>query len=158
MMKAEKIRTVAQSQTEQVHIVLPMDVNNSFSLFGGRLMEWIDIVAAVVARRHCGHQVTTASADELNFLAPAHLGDLVVLRGRVTYVGRTSMEVCVETFVEETENWGTVRPVNRAYLTLVAVDRDHKPVEVPRLKLNTEQEEADFEEARKRVEIRKKKG
>ena len=158
MKKAEKIRTVAQSQTEQVHIVLPMDVNNSFSLFGGRLMEWIDIVAAVVARRHCGHQVTTASADELNFLAPAHLGDLVVLRGRVTYVGRTSMEVCVETFVEETENWGTVRPVNRAYLTLVAVDRDHKPVEVPRLKLNTEQEEADFEEARKRVEIRKKKG
>ena len=157
MNKPGKTRTVAQSQTEQVHIVLPMDVNNSFSLFGGRLMEWIDIVGAVVARRHCGYQVTTASVDELNFLAPAHLGDIVVLRGRVTYVGRTSMEVCVETFVEETENWGTVRPVNRAYLTLVAVDREHKPVEVPRLELKTSGEKTDFEEAKKRVEARKKK-
>jgi len=144
-------RTVSDSRTEQVHIVLPMDVNANFGLFGGKLMEWIDIVAAVVARRHCGHQVTTAAVDQLEFLAPARLNDIVVLRGRMTYAGNTSMEVCVETYVEEAENWGTSRLVNRAYLTMVALDYQCKPTVVPLLVGTTEEEAAELDAAKMRV-------
>ncbi len=147
-------RTVAQSRAEQVHIVLPMDVNANFSLFGGQLMQWIDIVAAVVARRHSGCQVTTAAVDHLEFLAPARLNDIVVLRGRMTYAGRTSMEVCVETFVEEAEDWGTSRLVNRAYLTMVALDHDRNPTEVPVLVAETETEKTDYAAGKKRREQR----
>ena len=155
--KSERSRkAVDESRTEQVHIILPMDVNASFSLFGGKLMEWIDIVAAVVARRHSGQQVTTVAVDHLEFLAPAKLNDMVVLNGRMTYTGRTSMEVCVETYVETVENGGERKLINRAYLTMVALDRNLRPTEVPMLSLCTTEEQADFERAQKRVERRKK--
>lgn len=149
-------RTVSQSQVEQVHIVLPPDVNADFSLFGGQLMQWIDVVAAVVARRHSGFQVTTAAVDHLEFLAPARLNDIVILRGRMTYAGSTSMEVCVETFVEDVKNRETVHLVNSAYLTMVALDQDRKPTIVPLLVPETEREKADFEAAKKRREQRKR--
>ena len=152
-----KPRTVSDSRVEQVHIILPMDVNASFGLFGGKLMEWIDIVAAVVARRHCGCQVTTAAVDHLEFLAPARLNDIVVMKGRITHAGRTSMEICVETFVEEAENWGVSRLVNRAYVIMVALDGERKPTPVPTLLPETEEEKADNEAAKSRMQERKKK-
>ena len=148
-------KTVSESRTEQVHIILPMDVNATFDLFGGKLMEWIDIVAAVVARRHSGHLVTTAAVDHLAFLASAALNDIIVMRGRVTYVGRTSMEICVETFVEEPKNDGLTRKVNEAYLTMVALGADGKPTEVPRLALQTDAERADYEAGSRRMADRK---
>lgn len=145
--------TVSYSRVEQVHIIMPGDCNQSFRLFGGRLMEWVDVVAAVVARRHCGGEVTTAAIDRLDFIAPAMLNDIVVLQGRMVYVGRTSMLVCVDTYVEEPEceKAGRVR-VNRAFLTMVALGKDKHAVEVPRLKPETEEEEADFESGRARRE------
>ena len=93
-------KPVSASLTTQVHIVMPMHVNAAQHLFGGMLMEWIDVVAAVAAKRHAQREVLTAAVDHLSFLAPANLGDTVEVMGRVTYVGTTSMEVCVESYVE----------------------------------------------------------
>ena len=155
-MEEIRTKTVAQSRTEQVHIVMPSHLNQSFRLFGGQLMQWIDVVAGVVARRHCGCEVTTAAVDHLVFEAPACMNDIIVLRGRVTYVGRSSMEVCVETFVEQVNNEDRCVLVNRAYLTMVALDQDKRPVAVPQLELLTDEERADFAAGKARREARLK--
>ena len=152
--KSEK--RVSDSRTEQVHIVMPGDVNSSFRLFGGLLMQWIDVVAAVVARRHADREVLTAAVDHLSFLKPASLNDIVTLCGRVTYVGNTSMEICVETFVERPERNKERALVNRAYLTMVALDENGQPTRVPRLVLETEQEKADFAAGERRKQNRKR--
>lgn len=154
--EVRQTRTVACSRVEQVHIILPMDVNATFQLFGGLLMQWIDVVAAVVARRHSGCRVITAAVDHLEFLAPAQLNDVVVLLGRMTYAGRTSMEVCVETFVEQMDNGGTRKLVNRAFVTMVALDQDRRPTVVPKLLPQNDEEKADYEAAKKRRAERKR--
>lgn len=137
---------------------MPADVNSAYNLFGGMLMQWIDVVAGVVARRHAGSAVLTAAVENLVFLAPAYLNDIVTLKGRVTYVGRTSMEVCVDTFVERGDDASVRLHVNRAYLTMVAVDADNKPTPVPALELKSDEERADFEAGRRRREARAGKG
>jgi len=137
----ELSHNVAYSRAEQVHIIMPMDCNQSFRLFGGKLMEWVDIVAAVVARRHCASEVTTAAIDRLDFLAPAKLNDIVVLQGRIVYVGRTSMLICVDTYVEDSDcDTVTRKQVNRAYVTMVALGKDKQPMTVPHLTLETDDE------------------
>lgn len=148
-------KTVKDSYAEQVQILTQKDMNGYNRLFGGRLMEWIDIVASVVARRHSGRNVTTAVVDTLTFKAPAHLNDTVILCGRITYVGRTSMEVCVETYVEHLDSSRTL--INTAYVIIIAIDENEKPVEVPRLRLETEEEKAEWALAEKRAEIRKQR-
>ena len=148
-------KSVKYSYAEQVQILTQKDMNGYNRLFGGRLMEWIDIVASVVARRHSGRNVTTAVVDTLTFRAPAHLNDTVILCGRITYVGRTSMEVCVETYVEHLDSSRTL--INTAYVIIIAIDENEKPVEVPRLKLETEEEKAEWALAEKRAEIRKQR-
>ena len=148
-------KSVKDSYAEQVQILTQKDINGYNRLFGGRLMEWIDIVASVVARRHSGRNVTTAVVDTLTFRAPAHLNDTVILCGRITYVGRTSMEVCVETYVEHLDSSRTL--INTAYVIIIAIDENEKPVEVPRLKLETEEEKAEWALAEKRAEIRKQR-
>lgn len=148
-------KSVKNSYAEQVQILTQKDMNGYNRLFGGRLMEWIDIVASVVARRHSGRNVTTAVVDTLTFRAPAHLNDTVILCGRITYVGRTSMEVCVETYVEHLDSSRTL--INTAYVIIIAIDENEKPVEVPRLKLETEEEKAEWTLAEKRAEIRKQR-
>lgn len=148
-------KSVKDSYAEQVQILTQKDMNGYNRLFGGRLMEWIDIVASVVARRHSGRNVTTAVVDTLTFRAPAHLNDTVILCGRITYVGRTSMEVCVETYVEHLDSSRTL--INTAYVIIIAIDENEKPVEVPHLKLETEEEKAEWALAEKRAEIRKQR-
>lgn len=148
-------KSVKDSYAEQVQILTQKDMNGYNRLFGGRLMEWIDIVASVVARRHSGRNVTTAVVDTLTFRAPAHLNDTVILCGRITYVGRTSMEVCVETYVENLDSSRTL--INTAYVIIIAIDENEKPVEVPRLRLETEDEKAEWALAEKRAEIRKQR-
>jgi acyl-CoA hydrolase len=151
--QAAPSRTVAASRAEQVHIIMPVDCNQSFRLFGGRLMEWVDIVAAVVARRHSACEVTTAAIDRLEFLAPAKLNDIVVLTGRLVYVGRTSMMVCVDTHVEDPQNQSQPRRhVNRAYVTMVALGTDRQPAPVPTLTLETDEERAEYQIGKARRE------
>lgn len=147
-------KRVSDSMTSHVEILMPGDLNGYSRLFGGQLMKWIDVVAAVVARRHSGCEVTTASIDRLEFQAPAFANDTIVLEGRMTYTGRTSMEVRVDTFVEALG--GERRQVNRAYLVLVALDREtHKPVPVPPLLAETEEEKAEWEAGKRRRELRR---
>lgn len=149
------LRRARDSYTEQVQIIMPQHVNGAQRLFGGQLMAWIDVVAGVAARRHSGRTVTTASVDELSFLNPANLDDMVVLAARVTYVGRTSMEVRVDTYVERPD--GRRDPVNRAYLVLVALDESGKPTEVPDLAVETEEERAEWADGERRRLLRKER-
>jgi acyl-CoA hydrolase len=149
-----EFRTVGQSRTEQVHIVMPGDSNQFFRLFGGQLVQWIDTVAAVVARRHSGCAVTTASIDRLDFLASASLNDLIVLQGRILYVGRTSMLVAVDTYVED-KRCRERKLVNRATLTMVALGEDNQPTAVPRLLPETAEEQADFERGKALYEAKR---
>lgn len=148
-----RAKHASESCTEQVQILFSGDLNGSKRLFGGKLMAWIDVVAAVTARRHCGKNVTTAVVDSLSFLGAARVNDTLVLRGQVTYTGTTSMEVKVETFVEELN--GTKRMINTAYVVLVALDEDEKPTAVPPLLIQTEEERQMWEEAKKRCAVRK---
>ncbi len=153
MQQAEKQgKTVEDSCTEQIQILMPPHINGAGRLFGGKLMEWIDVVAAVTARRHSGYNVTTAAVDNLVFKSGAYSNDALVLEGRITYVGRTSMEVRVDTYVENLS--GMRRNVNRAYVVMVAIDGAGKPVEVPPLILSNDQEKAEWEAAKRRRELR----
>lgn len=145
-------KTVSASRTEQAQILLFDTMNGQKRLFGGRLMEWIDVVAAVVARRHSGYNVTTAAVDNLQFTSPAYVNDTVILSGYITYAGKTSMEVCVRTFVENLD--GTRREINKAYLVMVAIDENGKPVSVPAVIPETEDEIREYSEALKRREYR----
>lgn len=143
---------VSDSLTEQVQILMPSHINGSDRLFGGQLVEWIDVVAAVVARRHSERNVTTAAIDNLQFKAGAFINNTLVLVGRITYVGNTSMEVRVDTYVEDLS--GIRKVVNRAYLVLVALDEDGAPTEVPKIIVETESERAEWEAGKKRRALR----
>lgn len=144
---------VSESYTEQVQILSQSTLNGYNRLFGGQLMQWIDVVAAVVARRHSGCNVTTASVDNLRFEGPAYANDTIVLCGYITYTGRTSMEVCVRTYVEELS--GLKRLINVAYLVMVALNAEERPTEVPKLVVESEAEKREWEAACERNAIRK---
>lgn len=148
-------KRVSDSLTEQVQIIMPSHSNGVDRLFGGQLVEWIDVVASVVARRHSGCNVTTAAIDNLQFKAGAYINNTLVLIGRLTYVGRTSMEIRVDTYVEDLT--GIRKVVNRAYLVMVALDENGQPAEVPKLLLETESERAEWEAGRKRHALRNRR-
>ena len=148
-------KTVAESRTEQVQILLPEHINGYNRLFGGQLMQWIDVDAAVVARRHSNCNVTTVSIDNLHFKAAAHVNDTIVLFGQITYVGRTSMEVRVQTFVENMD--GVRKLINRAYLVMVALDENEQPTPVPGILPETMEEKFEFEAGSKRNALRKQR-
>lgn len=145
-------KKVSDSVVETVHLIRPQHLNPVGRLFGGMLMQWIDEVAGLVAKRHSHMTVITASIDNLNFLRSAYQNDVVVLIGKITYVGRTSMEVRVDTYVEDMD--GTRRAINRAYVTMVALDNNDRPAQVPELLLTTPSEEMEWEGAKKRREMR----
>lgn len=147
-----KEKRICDSYAEQVQILTQANLNGYSRLFGGQLMEWIDIVAAVVARRHSECNVTTAVVDMLEFKKPAYANDTIIIKGKVTYTGRTSMEIKVETFVEALSGEKTL--INTAYLVMVALDDNDKPTEVPKLIIETEEEEREYKAAILRKERR----
>ena len=144
-----------ESGTEQVQILSQGTLNGYQRLFGGKLMEWIDVVAAVTARRHCGKNVTTAAVDSLEFTDAAHANDTLVLEGYITYTGRTSMEVCVKTYIEYLN--GERKLINKAYLIMVALDENEKPAPVPELICETDEEKREFLEGQYRSQLRKQR-
>lgn len=154
-MEKTEFKKVIDSQTEQVQILMPEHINGEKRLFGGKLVEWIDIVAAVVARRHSNKNVTTIIIDNLQFKAAAYVNSTVVLHGKITYVGNTSMEVKVDTFVEKLN--GEKKLINKAYLVMVAMDEKEKPTPVPGLILETDEERIEWEAGLKRRELRKQR-
>lgn len=148
-------KRVRDSETEQVYIIRSQHINPQGRLFGGYLMQWIDEMAGIVSRRHCGKMITTASIDNLNFQAGAYQNDMVVLVGKLTYVGNTSMEVRVDTYVEDYQ--GNRRSINRAYIVMVAVDEEGNPTQVPGLILESEAEQAEWLGGEKRYQLRKQR-
>ena len=140
--------------TTSVQIVLPQHCNGYRKprLFGGQIMAWIDIVGAVAARRYTQRAVTTVCIDNLNFLNPAYLNDTVVQEAVVTWTGRTSLEVRVDSYVEQLD--GTRKRVNRAYVVFVALDDEDNPVPVPPFTPVTDAEKREYEAAEKRRAIR----
>jgi acyl-CoA hydrolase len=138
--------------TSNVQIVRPSHVNGSNRLFGGQLMAWIDVVAAVEARRHTRKQVITVEVDNLRFMAPAYLDEMVRLDARVTWTGRTSLEVRVDSFVESIEAGD--RRINRAYLVFVALDNRGNPCPIPAFEPQSDEEKAEWANAFMRRQAR----
>ena len=154
-MQTQTSKHPAQSQTECSHILLYPHLNGQQRLFGGQLMEWIDVCAAITARRHSGCNVTTLSVDTLTFHAPAYANETIVLIGKVTFVGGTSMEVRVDTYVETLS--GERSRINTAYLVMVAIGEDGKPCRVPGLSPETDEEKAEWAAGHQRYFERKKR-
>lgn len=155
----ERIRNkrVSESLTETTKLLQYKDINGQNRLFGGRLMEWIDEVAALTAMRHCGGLVTTCAVDNLRFKYGAYINEVIVLIGKVTYVGNTSMEIRVDTYVENIQT-GIRRAINHAYLICVHVDDNGKPVPVKYgLELETLSDKAEWEGGMKRNANRKQR-
>ncbi len=149
-------RCSCESASEQVYIVMPQHLNSFGKLFGGQLAAWIDIVAGVAATRHCRMPITTAAIDNLRFRESVSQNDLLVLRARVTHTGRTSMEVRVDSFVENVLN-GERKLVNTAFVIEVALDENNKPRPVPPIIPCSDGEKADFEAGEKRRLMRESK-
>jgi len=150
-------KTVDESRVETVHLVMPCHLNGASRLFGGVLMQWIDEVAGIVAKRHSMCNVTTASVDNLTFLNGARNGDMIVIKGKLTWVGSSSMEVCVDTYVENRQ--GDRERINNAHFMMVALDDNDHPAQVPRLILQTEDEKLAWShgEERRRIRIQRRK-
>ena len=145
-------KTVDNSRAETVHLVRPTHLNGANRLFGGLLMQWIDEVAGIVAKRHAGCNVTTASVDNLTFLHGAFQNDMVVIKGKLTWVGNSSMEVCVDSYVENLQ--GERHRINNAHFIMVAVDEHGNSVQVPRLTLQTDEERLAWAHGEERRRIR----
>ncbi len=145
-------KRVADSYATQVQVLTQGNLNGYNRLFGGQLMSWMDIVAAVVARRHSNRNVTTVRVEDLEFRAPAHANDTVYLTAHICYAGHTSMDICVHVYVESLS--GERELINRAHFLMVALDKDENPTPVPALILETDQQRKEWEEAKKRRERR----
>jgi acyl-CoA hydrolase len=133
------VKSPRESRVEMTELVLPGDTNALGTIFGGKVMQWIDIAASVAGMRHSGGNVVTASIDALTFLTPIQLGEIVRLRAQVNFVGRTSMEIGVRVEAEDPRN-GSWRYTTKAYLTFVAIDADGKPRPIPPLRLENEED------------------
>jgi acyl-CoA hydrolase len=147
------VRSIAESQSEMTELILPNDTNTLGNLLGGRLMHFIDLVGAMAAYRHSRTHVVTASMDHIDFIAPVHVGDLLILKSSVNRAFNTSMEVGVKIWVENTIA-GMHRHVASAYLTFVAVDSQGRRVPVPKLVPESEEEKRRHEDAGRRRELR----
>ncbi len=141
-----------ESLTVQTEIVLPNDTNTLGNLFGGRLMLWMDIVAAISAQRHCRQIVVTASVNNVSFNHPIKLADIVTLEAKVSRAFTSSMEVIIDVFVEHHKTGEKVK-CNEAIYTFVAVDQMGATVQVPQIIPETELEKVRFEAALRRKQL-----
>ncbi|MGI6014079.1 MAG: acyl-CoA thioesterase [Oscillospiraceae bacterium] len=151
----ESAKRVKDSYTEQIHIIKMSSLNGAKRLFGGQLMQWIDEVAAVTARRHSGKNVTTALIDTLHFRQPAYANNTIVLSSKLVHVGNSSMEIRVTTYVERLD--GEKICINDANIVMVAMDESERPVRVPRLLLETDEERYEWQCAEERIQRRRMK-
>lgn len=147
-------RRVADSATEMTQLVLPQHANVHGSLLGGTVMHWVDLAAAIVANRHSRRPVVTAAFDDMAFLAPVMVGQLALIHARMTLVDRSSMEIRVDVVSEDVLT-GERRKTGTAFVTFVALDPVTKrPVPVPPLVLETEEEKAEHVRALERRRLR----
>ena len=147
------IKNVKESEVVMTELILPNDTNLLGNLLGGRLMHWIDIAGAMAASRHSNRIVATVEVDNLEFKKAVKEGEILIVKAKLTWVGRTSMEVKVETFAENIKT-GETALANKAYLIFVALDDKGDPIKVPQLELNTDDEKEENARAVKRRERR----
>lgn len=146
-------RPARLSLCTSTYLVLPGYTNIHGNIFGGKLMEWIDVAGAISAYRHSQSSVVTASIDDIYFLHPIKAGYVVILESKVSFTGLTSMEICCQVFSEHPQSGERLRS-NTAYLTFVALDSGGKPTPVPPLLLETQEEQELYNEAKERREYR----
>ena len=132
-----------------VQLVLPNDANTLGNVLGGMVLHWIDLAAAVVAHRHCRSEAVTASIDQVSFLGPIRVGQVAMIAARMTYTGKTSMEIRVDVHSEDLLT-GERRQTSTAYVTFVAIDEKGRPRPVPPLILETEDERREARDAEER--------
>jgi acyl-CoA hydrolase len=150
----DSVKTPSQSAVETRYMVMPQHANQYGFMFGGVIVSWIDMIAGMAAQKHCGTNVVTAGIDSLTFEQPVQIGQQVVLLSCVNYVGRTSLEVGVKVICEDISPPRSI-VATKAYLTFVAVDKNNKPIEAPRLEPQTEDEKRRWSNAAFRVTARK---
>jgi acyl-CoA hydrolase len=153
-MAEPKAKSPSESAVETRYIIMPHQANPHGTAFGGVIMAWIDMVAAMVAQRHCGKEVVTAGIDSLAFKEPIHIGDHVLLRAAVNYVSRSSMEIGVRVAREDAYT-GQQVVATTAHLTFVALDKNKKPTPVPPIQPETDAEKRRYANAKLRVQARK---
>jgi acyl-CoA hydrolase len=145
-----------ESATEMVQVVLPNDANPLGYILGGSVMHLIDIAGAIACHRHARTRVVTAAVDDLQFLHPIKVGDLIILKAHVTCAFTTSIEVQVDVFSEATLT-GVRLQTSRAFLTFVALDEDGRPTAVPPLFIETDEQRRVCDDARARRDQRLRK-
>lgn len=146
-------KPVSDSALETTYLVMPEHTNAMGNIFGGIIMSWIDITASIVAFRHCRTAVVTASMDDLHFLHPVRLGELVMLKGSVNFTGNRSLEVGVKVIAENPLT-GEQRHTSSAYLTFVSLDADGKATPVPQVMPETLEQKRRFEQGKARKQAR----
>ena len=151
-MKANK--NPKDSQVEMRQLVMPSNSNPHGTIFGGTIMSWMDMAAAMVASRHCENPTVTVHISDIDFISPIKIGNHVVIKASINYVGKTSMVIGCRV-ESENPSTGVSRVTTKAYLTFVAVDEFGGPIPVPGLTPETDTEKRRFENAKKRVEARK---
>jgi acyl-CoA hydrolase len=154
-MKNVKGKSPKESAVETRYLIMPHQANPQGTAFGGVIVAWIDMVAAMTAQRHCGKEVVTAGIDSLVFKEPIRIGDHVVLKASINYVGRSSMEVGVQV-TRENPYGGDNVIATTAHLTFVALDENKRPTAAPPILPKTDQEKKRYENAKFRVKARKK--
>lgn len=148
-----KQKFARESATIMTEMVLPNDTNTLNNLMGGKLMHWLDIAAAIAAQKHSNRIVVTASADNISFKQPIALGNVLTLKSQVTRSFSSSMEVFIEVTAEDIPANKKVM-THRAYFTFVAVDQNGKPIEVPEVIPETEDEIEQYDGALRRRQLR----
>ena len=148
-----KSKNPRHSEVIMTEMVLPNDTNTLNNLMGGRLLHWMDICAAISAQKHSNRIVVTASVDNVSFTEPIRLGNIVTMHAKVTRSFNSSMEVFLEVWAEDIPA-GQRISTNRAFYTFVAVDQNGRPIEVPPLVAETEEEKELFVSALRRRQLR----
>ena len=145
-------RKPSDSAITTTRLMMPTDANVLGNVFGGAIMRYMDEVAAIVAWKHAGTNAVTASIDRMNFYAPVYVGNILVLKASVNYVGRTSMEVGVR--IEAQAKSGKTTHTGSCYLTYVAIDSKGRPTRIPKLMPQTQDEKRRFKQALARRKLR----
>lgn len=146
-------KPASASEVTMTEMVLPNDTNTLNNLMGGRLLHWMDICAAIAAQKHSNRIVVTASVDNVSFVNPVRLGNIVTMKAKVTRAFNSSMEVFLEVWAEDIPA-GIRVSTNRAFYTFVAVDQNGRPIEVPPIEPQSEEERTLFDEALRRRQLR----
>lgn len=142
-------KTPRETEVTMSELVLPNDTNLLGNLMGGRLMYWIDIAGALVASRHANNVVATVSIDNISFRHPIRMGEMVIIKAKMVYAGRTSMTISIKVYAENLKTNSQIL-TNKARMIFVALDENSNPTPVPKLILETEEEKADYEKEKKR--------